>query len=465
MPARRHVAAIAATLLLTTACSAGAGGTPTPAATPPPDRPAPSSPTAIADLDGDGAADLVAVDRGHAPDDPEDPEPQREGAVEVALATGVTRRLPMSELGLDWSDSTQFGAGRLIADLNLDGYADLLVSDPTPEPEGDSRGALYVLWGGADGLSPSRFATLARGARESFTGWSLALVQSPRRTLAVGTRHAPGGGVALYPVAGDGGLGTPVLLDRGTVGLPGSLGGYGEFGSVLAAGGSVLAIGDPSADVAGATGAGSVTLLRLEVPGFAPQTLSEASDKVPGAAEEGDRFGSAVSAYGDLLAIGAPGEDVDGHADAGRVYAFRLTGDAAVLLAELGQDSADVPGEAGDGHGFGDTVTVFRPCQAAAGLLVGSPGEGAVGTEGAAGALHLIGLEEGCASRTLLPAGSAGPAEGRAGSVAVLRASVPGAAEAVAARLQRGGVAVLPPPFDGIAARHSLRGDLVAPPG
>lgn len=474
MPAHRQAVAVAAvTLCLVAACTAADGPADVPTGPPPsptpstaPSRPA-AAPATIADLDGDGAADLVAVDRGHAPDDPEDSEPQREGAVEVALATGQVQRVTMSQLGLEWSDSSHFGAGRLVADLNLDGYADVVVGDPTPEPEGDSRGALYVLWGGPDGLSPARFATLALGPAESFTGWSLALVAEPERVLAAGTRHTDGGGVALFPLAADGSLGPVTLVDLGTAGVPGDPAGYSEFGSVLAAGGSVLAIGDPEATVAGRRGAGAVTLLRPGVDGFAPRTLSQAGAAVPGAAEVGDRFGASVSLADDVLAVGVPGEDVDGHPDAGRVYAFDLSGDRPALLAELSQDSTDVPGQVGQGHGFGESVTVARPCPGAAGVLVGVPGDSSSTDGQPGGAAQLIALDGAdCRSQVVPPIGTPGrdaPPTGAAGSLTVLRGQDPAVAQPVAVRLADGTVATVEPPFTAISARYQLRGDLVAP--
>ena len=219
----------------------------TPAAASP--KPA-AGPTRIADLDGDGLADLVSVDPGFTPDNPEQP-PAREGGVQVVLSSGSSHRVSMSDLGLAWSDSTAFGVGSLVADLNRDGYADVVVSDPTREPEGDSRGAVYVLWGGPEGISADRFETLAVGAEGSYTGRALALVTDPDPVLAVGIGEGVTRGVALYPVRPDGGLGTPRFVGPARSGIPGEPHRDSAFGAVLVAGGDQLVVGDPGARVAG----------------------------------------------------------------------------------------------------------------------------------------------------------------------------------------------------------------------
>jgi hypothetical protein len=89
-----------------------------------------------------------------------------------------------------------------------------------------------------------------------------------------------------------------------------------------------LAIGVPHEDVGSANDAGAVNVVYGSIYGLArptEQMWTQDSEGVPGSAEADDRFGYALAAgdfdgdgYDDL-AIGAPGEDVGGHDDAGSV--------------------------------------------------------------------------------------------------------------------------------------------------
>ncbi len=422
-----------------------------------------AAPTRIADIDGDGLPDLVTVDRGRLPDDPEDAGGSREGGVQVALSGGPTQRWSMADLGLEWSDSTHFGAGRLVTDLNLDGYADVVVSDPTPEPEGDSRGAIYALWGGPDGLNPGRFATLAVGEEASFTGWSMALIELPARVLAVGTQHATGGGVALYPVGDDGSLEEPRLIDLDSPGVPGSATKQNEFGSVLAASRNILAIGDPGATIEQAGRAGAVTLLRMSEADFTVERISEATEGVPGAPEPGDEFGWSVSLHRGLLAVGVPGEALGTLEQAGRVYLFTVSDTSVKTLPYVTQDSEGVAGTAEPGDRFGDSVTVFRPCDGTLGVLVGVAGELSGENPTGSGAVQTFRVSgTACKSLTIASettAGLASPPLGVEGSLTVLRDQPESdAAESVAAALAGGGIAVLRPPFAGIDEQLDLVG-------
>jgi hypothetical protein len=155
-------------------------------------------------------------------------------------------------------------------------------------------------------------------------------------------------------------------------GVPGAPAFLDGFGSVLTAGDfdgdgfDDLAIGVPEDDVSGID-PGTVTLLPgtaggLSVAGL--QVWHQDSPGVPGEAEGGDRFGSALAA-GDFdgdgfddLAIGVPEEDVGGASDAGAVNV--LFGSAAGLTAAGSQiwhqDSTGVPGAAENFDRFGNVL-------------------------------------------------------------------------------------------------------------
>ncbi|GHE76277.1 hypothetical protein GCM10018785_50690 [Streptomyces longispororuber] len=89
-----------------------------------------------------------------------------------------------------------------------------------------------------------------------------------------------------------------------------------------------LAVGVPSASVGGKARAGYVNVVWGGPRGLRADgnvRISQATAHVPGAPEAGDRFGAAVTVAdvnGDGitdLAVGAPGEDIDGRADTGHV--------------------------------------------------------------------------------------------------------------------------------------------------
>ncbi|GGR83455.1 hypothetical protein GCM10010252_22700 [Streptomyces aureoverticillatus] len=89
-----------------------------------------------------------------------------------------------------------------------------------------------------------------------------------------------------------------------------------------------LAVGVPAATVGGKAAAGYVSVVWGGPEGLRPGgnvRITQSTANVPGTPEAGDRFGAAVAVTdvnGDGhadLAIGAPGEDVDGRVDAGNV--------------------------------------------------------------------------------------------------------------------------------------------------
>ncbi|MFJ6506857.1 FG-GAP-like repeat-containing protein [Streptomyces sp. NPDC091879] len=91
-----------------------------------------------------------------------------------------------------------------------------------------------------------------------------------------------------------------------------------------------LAIGAPDATVGGQSTAGAVSVVYGSSTGLRTATrtlITQNTAGVPGAAEAGDAFGSAVASadlnkdgYADLL-VGAPGEDVNGDTNGGTVVA------------------------------------------------------------------------------------------------------------------------------------------------
>ncbi|WP_409058780.1 FG-GAP-like repeat-containing protein [Streptomyces sp. SYP-A7185] len=116
-----------------------------------------------------------------------------------------------------------------------------------------------------------------------------------------------------------------------------------------------LFVGVPSGSVGGKAKAGYVSVVFGGPDGPGPHSvrrITQATVEVPGTPEAGDRFGGSVAAahvdddqYADLV-IGAPGEDIDGKADAGSVTVLYGTGDGFAVANTAGRGE-----KAGDAYG------------------------------------------------------------------------------------------------------------------
>lgn len=182
----------------------------------------------------------------------------------------------------------------------------------------------------------------------------------------------------------------------------------GRLGSSLGVGGGLVAAGAPGQAVRGVVGAGAVLVEKLDAgpDDFMPEELSQATPGVPGSPEKGDRFGAAVHLVASgsgrpTLAVGAPGEDLRGKADAGSVTLARIsltTGQPVGPVRAVDQDSAGVAGTAEAGDAFGAALSSTGPVDAST-FLVGSPGED-VGRARDAGMVQTIGHGTGWTQNT-----------------------------------------------------------------
>jgi hypothetical protein len=120
-----------------------------------------------------------------------------------------------------------------------------------------------------------------------------------------------------------------------------------------------LAVGAPGETVGGRLGAGAVSVVKNDDTGFlatGSQLFYQGFAGVPGTAESGDGFGSAVAVGGfgrggGGLAVGVPGEDIGAVADAGALNVlYGLDGVGTELLTQANAagtaESADVFGAA-----------------------------------------------------------------------------------------------------------------------
>jgi FG-GAP repeat protein len=298
-----------------------------------------------------------------------------------------------------------FGQALATADFNHDGYADLAVGVPG-EDVGTivDAGAVVVLYGSASGLTgvgsqewtSDTPGVVGRSESGDFFGRTLAAAGNNGWILTAGGDYVLGGGflaigapyedlaVRFFPDpiprnVKDAGAVTVLYFD-GLEGLtatdsqewtensPDVLGSAEEddhFGWALAigflgfSGEEDLAIGIPGEDVGTIVDAGGVTILyalgnyRLSATGN--QSWNQDSPGVPGAAEAEARFGAALAAGTDGLdqcrcgdlAIGIPGQTVDGFREAGAVVILRKDPAAgyAPMTATLAQLwHANVPG-------------------------------------------------------------------------------------------------------------------------
>jgi hypothetical protein len=122
-------------------------------------------------------------------------------------------------------------------------------------------------------------------------------------------------------------------VSQDSKGIPGAAEAGDRFGASVALGKAVFcygavdaAVGAPGEDVGTAKDAGSVTLFVADGPSCTARSLTQGSGGLGGSVEAGDQVGAAVAVrrgpsggHGDVLLVGAPGEDVSTTADAGIV--------------------------------------------------------------------------------------------------------------------------------------------------
>lgn len=286
-----------------------------------------------------------------------------------------------------------FGSATLLADFNGDSCADLATGAPG---ENGNVGRVVVLYGSPDGVttvgaqSLSENTLFGAGAGQGGETFGDALASGDFNDdtfvdLVVGVpgeqvNVSSGGGVAVvYGSAGGLGEGPTdsVLLTQASAGVPGGPESGDLFGSAGAGGDfdgdgvDDLAIGVPGED-----GSGIVQVLPGQagtgVGSVAGVSFSQSSPDVPGANEQGDRFGSAVAAGNvnggaeDDLAVGAPGENgvASGPEPFGEGAVVFLPGSASGLTGTgsqfWSQDSAGVSGVAANHDNFGDSLSVAR---------------------------------------------------------------------------------------------------------
>ena len=204
-------------------------------------------------------------------------------------------------------------------------------------------------WGPAERLRPAGAATGDEVGRAVDVAGDLAVVGAPGASA--------GGATTVFERSG-GGWSEAAMLAAPT--------GVVRFGAAAGVDGGRAVVGDPEAG-----GTGAVHLYDRGPDGDwgSPTTLA------PDGLAVGDRFGASVSLDGEVLVVGAPGDDERAE-DAGAAHVFtRGAGGSWRLHGTL---RASEPGEGTSpaGDGFGRAVAVRDGL-----AVVGAPGDDALGTD------------------------------------------------------------------------------------
>ncbi|GAA2102813.1 hypothetical protein GCM10009841_19540 [Microlunatus panaciterrae] len=374
-----------------------------------------------ADFNGDGFADaaIAEVFAGVG------------GAVRVMYGSvdGLTSKGSQywteDDLGGEAHRWDYFGGSLATGDFDGDHFTDLAIGIPQAEleppfgDEGSDRGLLRIVYGSARGLTKARSqlwnygrmtgdADLGRRFGSALAAGNFG--KGRQDDLAVGGANGEPVAVLYGGAAGLASAGYQ-LWSQNSAGIAGKTELEDEFGSSLVAGhfaGRVyadLAIGVPGEGVAEASGAGAVNVIYGSAAGLTAtgnQLWSQASPGIAGTPEAGDGFGGSLAAgsldgkVSDALAIGVPGEGIDGRANAGAVNVVygSSNGLRAVGNQFWSQSSRGVPGvpEANDGFGSGLAIGNFGrnvEGRAYADLAIGVPLE-SVGRAWEAGSVTVI---------------------------------------------------------------------------
>jgi hypothetical protein len=370
---------------------------------------------ASSDFNGDGSSDAVVADPYADPGGVSDA-----GQITVlygsnsTIGGGSVDTLVQGSgnVGNTASAGDRFGTTVSAADLDNDGYTDLLVGTPYEDisSQADS-GLAQVIWGSSSGLGKGRSSTeLTQSSfgRTPAAGDQLGFAIDASNELgadvpmiAVGV---PGGNVSGQNDAGwagffTAGLNDPRAIDQDSAGIPGAAEASDRFGEAITlgqiAGTSTrvdAAVGTPGEDLGSGTSAitngGAFTVINdLYTGAAAGQAYDQNSSNVPGTPENNDGFGQVLDSVraGSTthLAVGIPSEDIGSAADAGSVQLFTSTGTTMTPGTGLTQDITNVSDTSEAGDQFGRRIVLAPPglSDTKTRLAVGAPFEDGAATD------------------------------------------------------------------------------------
>ncbi|MBC9717652.1 trypsin-like serine protease [Streptomyces sp. TRM66268-LWL] len=319
----------------------------------------------------------------------------------VTSTTGVMARV--DDLA-SWVSST-VGATR-ITDFNGDGAEDIAIGDPAATVGTvTSAGLVRISYGGGKGTAEINqdLDWVAGGAEQSdWFGEQLATVdynEDGYTDLVVGTPNeavgtATDAGFVDVLYGAPGGLGSGTLKSthyeqgagsgaiKASASEAGDRMGHAVAAATTRAGEPYLLIGNPGEALGTVKTAGSA----FYVTNSTSVAVHQDKTGVPGASEEGDRFGASLAANANHAVIGSPSEAIGADKEAGGLAVFdpnKLNAEnSPTPLFGLDQDLDGISGgaEAGDDFAASLALTAYRHTAAATGatdsmLAIGSPGE------------------------------------------------------------------------------------------
>jgi Galactose oxidase-like, Early set domain/FG-GAP repeat len=345
------------------------------------------------DFNGDKLSDAVVADPYADPGGVTDA-----GQVTVLYGTGSTIGggsvdtlvQGSGNVGNTASSGDRFGTTVSAADLDNDGYTDLLVGTPYEDINGQAdSGLAQVIWGSSDGLGKGKASTELTQTSFGRTitagdqlGYAIDASNELGADLPMVAVGVPGGNVSGLNDAGwvgffTAGLNDPRAIDQNSAGIPGAAEASDRFGDAitlgLIAGTSTrvdAAVGTPGEDLGSGTSAitnaGAFTVINdLYTGAAAGQAYDQNSSGVPGTPENNDGFGQVLDSVrvGSTthLAVGIPSEAIGTAAKAGSVQLFTSTGTTVTPGTGLTQDTTGVTGTATAGDQFGRRIVLAPP--------------------------------------------------------------------------------------------------------
>lgn len=236
-------------------------------------------------------------------------------AFSVAGSADVPAIIPDRSLAAaDASAYDVFGYG-----LGFDGTTLLVGSRGTDTPQVNS-GSIYAFRRVGGAWTQVQKLVFTTAVRDDQVGTAVAVAG----TAAVAGAPGRGAGGAAFILRFDGGT----WFSQAEVSDP-AAGSGAAFGAAVACSGDIVAIGAPGAAESVGAGAGRVRTYDRNGQVWVQGEALRAPFPDPG-----DQFGSALALSGDLIAVGAPGDD-DRAVNSGAVYVFRRSGGTFQLVQKV----------------------------------------------------------------------------------------------------------------------------------